>query len=76
MKQAEIACRLMPSEVAYHTTLGMAQYRLGRYQEALTTLTRADELNQAAQRGHAPADLAFLAMASYQMHEKDRRRRA
>jgi hypothetical protein len=50
----------------------MAQYRLGRYQEALATLMRADELNQAAQGGHAPADLAFLAMALYQMGEKDR----
>jgi dipeptidyl aminopeptidase/acylaminoacyl peptidase len=72
LERAELACRLMPFQGPYHTTLGMAQYRLGKYQEALTTLTRADELNQAAQGGHAPVDLAFLAMASYQMREKDR----
>ena len=69
---AEIACRLMPFEGSYHTTLGMAQYRMGKYQEALTTLTRADELNQTAHWGPVPADLAFLAMSRYQMRERDR----
>jgi TolA-binding protein len=54
------------------TTLGMAQYRLGKYQEALTTLTRADELNQATHGGPVPADLAFLAMSRYQMRETDK----
>jgi hypothetical protein len=71
MQRAEIACRLMPFEGAYHTTLGMAQYRLGMYQEALNTLTHADKLNEAAQRGPNPADLAFLAMTRYQMRQKD-----
>ena len=64
----------MPFEGSYHTTLGMAQYRLGKYQEALTTLTHADELNQDAQGGSVPADLAFLAMTGYQIGEKDRAR--
>ncbi len=71
-QRAEIACRLMPFEGSYHTTLGMAQYRLGKYQEALATLTRADELNRDARGDQAPADLAFLAMAAYQLREKDR----
>ena len=39
VQQAEIACRLLPFEGPYQTTLGMAQYRLGKHQEALTTLT-------------------------------------
>jgi WD40 repeat protein/tRNA A-37 threonylcarbamoyl transferase component Bud32 len=71
-QRAEVACRLMPFEGSYLTTLGMAQYRLGKYQEALTTLTRAEELNKVAHRGPVPADLAFLAMNRYQMHESDR----
>ncbi len=41
VERAEIACRLMPFEGSYQTTLGMAQYRVGKYQEALTTLTRS-----------------------------------
>jgi tetratricopeptide (TPR) repeat protein len=72
LQRAEIACRLMPFEGSYHTTLGMAQYRLGRYEEALTALTHAEELNQAAQGGPVPADLAFLAMCHYQMRQWDR----
>jgi hypothetical protein len=71
VQRSEIACRLMPFEGSYHTTLGMAQYRLGKYQEALTTLTHADELNQATHGGPVPADQAFLAMARYQSGEKD-----
>jgi hypothetical protein len=71
-QQAEIACRLMPFEGPYQTTLGMAQYRLGKYQKALTTLTHAGELNQSADGGSIPADLAFLAMTRYQMRERDR----
>jgi WD40 repeat protein len=72
VQRSEIACRLMPFEGSYHTTRGMAQYRLGKYQEALNTLTHADELNQAAEGGSVPADLAFLAMTSYQMRQRDR----
>ncbi|MHB1556720.1 MAG: WD40 repeat domain-containing serine/threonine protein kinase [Isosphaeraceae bacterium] len=69
LQRAEVACRLLPFEGSYHTTLGMAQYRLGKYPEALATLTHADDLNRAALGGPVPADLAFLAMTRYQMHE-------
>jgi WD40 repeat protein/serine/threonine protein kinase len=72
VQRAEIACRLMPFEGPYHTTLGMAQYRLGDYQQALATLTRADELNRAAQGSPVPADLALLAMTRYQLRDKER----
>ncbi len=74
LDRAEIACRLMPFESSYHTTLGMAQYRLGKYHEALTTLTRANQLNQTDHGGHAPADLAFLTMARYQIGQQDQAR--
>jgi Flp pilus assembly protein TadD len=72
LRQAETACRLNSQEPTYLTTLGMALYRLGKYQEALSTLRRADELNQATPGGPVPADLAFLAMSRYQIHDKDR----
>jgi WD40 repeat protein/serine/threonine protein kinase len=70
-QRAEIACRLMSFEGSYQTTLGMAQYRLGKYREALATLTHADELNQAAEGGSVPADLALLAMTRFQMHDHE-----
>jgi WD40 repeat protein/tRNA A-37 threonylcarbamoyl transferase component Bud32 len=71
-QRAEVACRLMPFEGSYQTTLGMAQYRLGKYPEALATLTHADELNRVAQGGPVPADLALLAMTRNRMGDKDR----
>lgn len=74
VQRAETACRLIPFEGSYHTTLGMAQYRLGKYQEALTTLTHADELNREAEAGSVPADLAFLAMTRYRIGEKEQAR--
>src|SRR5262249_14997768 len=73
-QQAEISCRLLPFEGSHQTTLGMAQYRLGQYQEALATLTHADELNQALHGRSVPADLALLAMTRYRLGENDRAR--
>ncbi len=73
LRRAEAACRLVPIEGAYRTTLGMAQYRLGRNQEAVDTLTAADALNSTPEDGPMPADWAFRAMALYRMgrHDED-----
>ena len=60
--QAEHARRLAPDEGRHRTTLGAAQYRDGRYRDALATLTRADQLNE-----NPPIDLAFLAMAQHRL---------
>jgi tetratricopeptide (TPR) repeat protein len=62
LRQAETAYRLAPEQGAARTTLGMAQYRAEKFQEAADTLTRADQLNQGV-----PANLAFLAMAQHQL---------
>jgi hypothetical protein len=66
---AEVADRLEPGKGACLTTLGAAQYRVGQYQAALATLTRADQLN-AASGESTPADLAFLAMTQYRLGQK------
>jgi tetratricopeptide (TPR) repeat protein len=71
LRFAEAACRLEPKNGRYLSTLGMAQYRAGRYAEALATLTRADPLNAAFFKTSYPADLAFLAMTQYQLGHKD-----
>jgi WD40 repeat protein/tRNA A-37 threonylcarbamoyl transferase component Bud32 len=65
LRQAERACALAPHEGSYHTTLGVALYRAGKYREAVEALTRAGKLN-AATGGARPADLAFTAMAQFQ----------
>jgi Tfp pilus assembly protein PilF len=66
--QAEVACRLAPKNGDYLNTLGVAQYRLCRYQEALATLTRSDQLRST---GSHPDDLAFLAMAQHQLDQEE-----
>jgi dipeptidyl aminopeptidase/acylaminoacyl peptidase len=71
LQQAQTACRLKPGEGAYLSTLGLAQYRLGEYAEALKTLTRSDRLNTASPQGTEPAALAFLAMAQHQLGQQE-----
>ncbi|HZU37997.1 MAG TPA: tetratricopeptide repeat protein, partial [Gemmataceae bacterium] len=63
----EDACRLMPDNGFIINTLGAAQYRLGQYQEALATLGRSDKINQPAQHGPYPMDVAFRALAEYRL---------
>ncbi len=62
--QAEQACALEPSGT-YLNTLGVAQYRVGLYPEALKTLQKADELN-----GGIPEDVAFLAMLHHRLGDE------
>jgi WD40 repeat protein/serine/threonine protein kinase len=69
-RQAEAACRLEPVNGWYLTTLGVAQYRLGRYQDALASLTRSDRINNPIY-GRRLA-LAFLAMAHHKLGQKER----
>jgi WD40 repeat protein len=70
LHHAETACGLERDEGLFKTTLGVAQYRTGRYAEALATLMQSERLN-ATKDGSAPADLAFLAMAQHQLGKKD-----
>ena len=63
----ETAYRLAKDDATYRIALGIAQYRLGkfqkeRYPEALTTLTRCDQ--------EQPATQAFLAMTQHQLGQK------
>jgi hypothetical protein len=67
---SEAAVRLAPGDGMALNTLGVAQYRTGRYAVALATLTKSEKLN-ANKEGSLPADLAFLAMAQHQLGKKD-----
>jgi WD40 repeat protein/tRNA A-37 threonylcarbamoyl transferase component Bud32 len=70
LRYAETACRLEPDNAGYFNTLGIAQYRAGRYRETLVTLTRAEEIRRRTDQTPEPADLAFLAMAQHQLGKK------
>ncbi len=63
---AERAVKLTPGHWEYQTTLGIAYYRAGRYQEAVDTLERS--LRGRAGMGDA-ADLYFLAMGYRRLGE-------
>ena len=52
----------------------MAQYRVGKYREAVETLAGADRLPSSPGRISNPAGLAFLAMARYQIGRRDQAR--
>jgi WD40 repeat protein/tRNA A-37 threonylcarbamoyl transferase component Bud32 len=70
LRQAETASRLNPQEPACLTTLGMAMYRAGKYQDAVKSLTRAAQPSEAAANAPSPTDLAFVAMAQHQLGNK------
>lgn len=61
---AEAACQLSPGNGYYLNTLGAAQYRLGRYREALGTLEEAERRN-----GGIPPDVAFIVMCRVRLGE-------
>ena len=60
-----------PDDVAYRNTLGVAQYRVGLFEDALATFTRSEILN-----GAIPGDVAFIAMAHHQLGHADEARAA
>ena len=74
LRQAEAACRLVPHDANYLNTLGAAQYRVGKYHEAVATLTESEPLNVAIHGGPLPEDLAFLALARYRLGQIDQAR--
>jgi WD40 repeat protein len=67
---AETACSLRPDSGFCLTTRGVAQYRLGRYQDALATLTQADERN-----GGFFADRVFFLLVRHRLGQEEEARR-
>ena len=83
-KKAETACRVVSDSGAFRTVVGVAYYRLGRFEEAVDALTRASqdiiaeaplELKQPIYyvgRAIYPVNLAFTAMALRQLgHDQE-----
>jgi WD40 repeat protein/tRNA A-37 threonylcarbamoyl transferase component Bud32 len=70
LRQAETAHRILGDTGVVLNTLGVAQYRSGKYRAAADTLIRSDKLNTIDFKGPVPGDLAFLAMAYHQLGER------
>jgi WD40 repeat protein/predicted Ser/Thr protein kinase len=70
--QAEEACRLATEKTSYRVALGMAQYRVGEHSQVLETLRPFDPLRPGGGADSPPPEsLAFLAMARYQLGQKE-----
>jgi WD40 repeat protein/serine/threonine protein kinase len=67
LRQAEYATSKNPDNSVYLNILGVAQYRNGRYEDALKTLGRSLPLNEKLFHGPIPGDLAFLAMTQLRL---------
>ncbi|MGE0481836.1 MAG: protein kinase [Phycisphaerae bacterium] len=79
VRWAEEAYRARPGHESYLNTLGIAQYRAGLHEEALRTLGRCDLLHRVKHPCPTPADacagypgdVAFLALALYELGRTD-----
>ena len=68
LRREAAACRLIPQKGDILTSLGMAQYRVGRYCESMPTLTRSNRFeSRPFPRGPTPPNLAFLAQGQHQL---------
>ena len=66
------AVSLVPNQALYRNTLGVAQYRAGKWEDAITSLTKADET---APEKYLAFNGFFLAMAHWQLQHKDEARK-
>jgi WD40 repeat protein/serine/threonine protein kinase len=73
-RRAQTACALDPRNAMYLGTLGVAQYRLQQYAEALKSLTEADLIYKEISGNSHPGDQAFVAMAQHQLGRLDEAR--
>lgn len=85
-RNAAVACGQFPDSAAFRTALGMAEYRLGRYDAALHHLTRARDdgiikspLRYVRSVGPMPkaiypVNVAFLAMTLHQLNRVEEAR--
>jgi Flp pilus assembly protein TadD len=72
LRQAEVACRLVPNEGSFLTTLGMACYRVGQHRQAAAALMQADRIRTFQWNGMSfPGDLAFQALARHRLGQTD-----
>jgi len=71
VEMAERVVRAVPGEGAYWNTLGVVRYRASDSKGAIQALTKSTELRS----GGDPYDWLFLAMAHWQLGERDEARR-
>jgi hypothetical protein len=76
LRQAELACRLVPQDGEFLTTLGAAQYRAGNDAEAAATLTLADQILARIDSDRTEVCLALLALTQHRLGKPEETRTA
>ncbi len=71
LRTARSVCENVPDDGWFLNTLGVAEYRVGNYAEAVATLARSRHLNRESHKSDVPGDLAFLAMGYYRLGRSD-----
>ena len=72
--KAEMAHRLQPNDRVILVMLGVAQYRVGAFQDALTTLIQFEKLQADDHLENKSLPLAFMAMSLYQLGRDEQAR--
>jgi len=67
LRAAQAADSAEPDNRLILNTLGVAQYRVGKFEEALATLRKSDRLNAEVYGSRIPADVTFIAMSHHQL---------
>jgi len=70
LRQAAAAFRLVPDDAVYVHAFGVAQYHVGKYQEAVEKLILAEKLGGQRFQGFYHCNLKFLALAQHQLGRK------
>ena len=76
LRGAEAAVATEPDNIDFLDTLGMAQYRNDRYEDAYGTVIRSDELRRQKGRKSVPRNLAVLSMALFKLRRMEDARAA
>src|SRR5262249_53401920 len=71
---ARTAHQLFPECGSHLSTLGMALYRKGQYQEAMDALQQGYKRNQEQETKVVPIDRAFLAMTHFRLGQMEQAR--
>ncbi len=67
LARSEMVDRMFPDDPDYLNTLGTAQYRVGRFEQAITSLRRSEELYARLGRPRMAANYLVIAMAEHQL---------
>ncbi len=74
LRAAEIVCKAWPEQAGFLNTRGVAEYRAGKFTDAIATLERCNQMQRTLIGAPHPLDLVVLAMAQFKAGKMDEAR--